>query len=109
MAGFRGRGMTAVSYRAIPHPAVTLALEFGAGPLIVNDAAGRQQRGSLVAGLGFGPDAVWVRDETFEAVQVRLSPVVVRTVLGVSPADLDGAVVALDDLWAGRRHGSVSN
>jgi hypothetical protein len=52
MARFRDRGMTAVEQRAIPHPAVTLALEFGAGPLIVEDAAGRQQRGSLVAGLG---------------------------------------------------------
>jgi AraC-like DNA-binding protein len=99
MAGFRDRGMTAVGQRAIPHPAVTLALEFGAGPLIVEDAAGRQQRGSLVAGLGFGPSAVWVRGEHFEAVQVRLSPLVARAVLGVSLADLDGAVVALEDLW----------
>jgi AraC-like DNA-binding protein len=99
MAGFLGRGVTSVGHRAIPHPAVTLALECGAGPLIVNDSSGRQQRGSLVAGLGFGSDAVWVRDEIFEAVQVRLSPVVVRAVLGVSPDDLDGAVVALDDLW----------
>jgi AraC-like DNA-binding protein len=99
MAGFRDRGMTAVGQRAIPHPAVTLALEFGAGLLIVEDAAGRQQQGSLVAGLGFGPGAVWVRGEHFEAVQVRLSPLVARAVLGVSPADLDGAVVALEDLW----------
>jgi AraC-like DNA-binding protein len=99
MAGFRDRGMSAVGHRVIPHPAVTLALEFGAGPLIVDDAAGRQQRGSLVAGLGFGPGAVRVRGENFEAVQVRLSPVVARAVLGASPADLDGGVVALDDLW----------
>lgn len=99
LAGFRDRGLTPVGHRAIPHPAVTIALEFGAGPLIVDDSAGRQQRGSLVAGLGFGAGAVWVRGENFAAVQVRLSPVVARTVLGVSPADLDGAVVALDDLW----------
>jgi AraC-like DNA-binding protein len=99
MAGFRGRGMTAVGHRAIPHPAVTLALEFGAGPLIVDDATGRQRRGSLVAGLGFGHGAFSVRDGNFEAVQVRLSPMVARAVLGVSPADLDGAVVTLDELW----------
>jgi AraC-like DNA-binding protein len=99
MAGFRDRGMSAVGHRVVPHPAVTLALEFGAGPLIVDDAAGRQQRGSLVAGLGFGSGAVWVRGENFEAVQVRLSPLVARAILGASPADLDGAVVALDDLW----------
>jgi len=97
MAGFRDLGVTTVGHRAIPHPAVTLVLDFGAGPLIVDDAAGRQRRGSVVAGLGFG--AVRVRGENFESVQVRLSPVVARAVLGVSPADLDGAVAALDDLW----------
>src|SRR3982074_693240 len=76
MAGCRDRGMTTVGHRAIPHPAVTLVLEFGAGPLIVDDGAGRQQRGSLVAGLGFGTGAVRVGGENFEAVQVRLSPLV---------------------------------
>jgi AraC-like DNA-binding protein len=106
MAGFRDRGTTAVGHRAIQHPAVTLALEFGGGPLIVEDAAGRQQRGSLVAGLGLGAGAVWVRGENFEAVQVRLSPIVVRAVLGISPADLDGTVVALEDLW-GRQAGNI--
>ncbi|MBE1490806.1 helix-turn-helix domain-containing protein [Plantactinospora soyae] len=99
MAGFRDRGVAAVGQRVIPHPAVTLALEFGSGPLIVDDAAGRQQRGSLVAGLGFGSDALWVRGENFEAVQVRLSPVIARAILGVSPSDLNGAVVTLDDVW----------
>ena len=99
MAGFRDRGVTTIGHRAVPHPAVTLVLEFGSGPLIVEDAEGRQQRGSLVAGLGFGLGAVRVRGENFEAVQVRLSPVVARAVLGVSPADLDGAVAALDDVW----------
>jgi AraC-like DNA-binding protein len=97
MAGFRDRGVTTVGHRAIPHPAVTLVVEFGAGPLIVDDAVGRQQRGSLVAGLEFG--AVRVGGVNFEAVQVRLSPVVARAVLGVSPAELNGAVAALDDLW----------
>ncbi|MCU7724998.1 helix-turn-helix domain-containing protein [Actinoplanes sp. KI2] len=50
-----------------------------------------------MAGLGFG--ALRVRGEGFEAVQVRLSPVVAHAVLGVSPADLNGAVATLDDLW----------
>jgi AraC-like DNA-binding protein len=99
MAGFRDRGTTAVGHRAIPHPSVTLAFDFGAGPLIVSDAAGRQQQGSLAAGLEFGPDTLWVQGAKFEAVQVRLSPVVVRTVLGVSPAELNGSVVGLEDVW----------
>lgn len=101
MAGFRDHGMAPVDHRAVPHPAVTLLLEFGANPPTVDDGAGRQQRGSLVAGLGLGSGVVRVRGERIECVQVRLSPVVARAVLGVSPADLDGAVVALDDLWGG--------
>lgn len=99
MAGFRDGGMTPVGLRAIPHPAVTLVLDFGAGPIIVEDAAGRQQRGSLVAGAGFGLAAMRVWGEYFECMQVRLSPAIAGAVLGVSPADLDAAVVALDDLW----------
>ena len=58
MAGFRDRGLARAGHRAIPHPAVTLVLEFGDGPLIVDDAAGRQLQGNLVAGLGFGAGAV---------------------------------------------------
>ena len=100
MAGFRDRGATPVDLRVIPHPTVMLALEFGASSTFVDDAAGSRQRGSFVAGLGAGHrGAVWVRGENFEGVQVRLSPVVARAALGVSPADLDGAVVTLDDLW----------
>jgi AraC-like DNA-binding protein len=98
MAGFRVRDLDAL--RMVPHPAVTLLLEFGAGSPVVDDAAGRQQRGSLVAGPGVGSGgAVWARGENVECVQVRLSPVIARAVLGASPADLDGGVVALDDVW----------
>jgi AraC-like DNA-binding protein len=98
MAGFRVRDLDAL--RMVPHPAVTLLLEFGTGSPVLDYAAGRQQRGSVVAGPGFGSGgAVWARGENVECVQVRLSPVIARAVLGVSPADLDGAVVALDDLW----------
>ncbi|MFF1339614.1 hypothetical protein ACFVYT_17160 [Streptomyces sp. NPDC058290] len=32
-------------------------------------------------------------------MQVRLSPVIARAVLGASPAELDDAVVPLEDLW----------
>ncbi|WP_370468448.1 helix-turn-helix domain-containing protein [Streptacidiphilus sp. P02-A3a] len=41
-----------------------------------------------------------MRGENVECLQVRLSPLIAHTVLGVSPADLDG-FVALDDLWGG--------
>ncbi|GII86157.1 AraC family transcriptional regulator [Sphaerisporangium siamense] len=98
MAGFGVRALDAL--RMVPHPAVTLLLEFGAGSPVVDYAAGRRQRGSVAAGPGMGSGgAVWARGENVECVQVRLSPVIARAILGASPADLGGAVVALDDLW----------
>ncbi|GAA4905573.1 AraC-like DNA-binding protein [Nonomuraea thailandensis] len=98
MAGFHVRDLDAL--RMVPHPAVTLLLEFGAGSAVLDGAAGRRHLGSLVAGPGFGSGgAVWARGENVECVQVRLSPVIAHAVLGVSPAELDGAVVTLDDLW----------
>ncbi|GAB3965040.1 hypothetical protein GCM10029978_026890 [Actinoallomurus acanthiterrae] len=83
VGGFR-RGMTPVDHRLVPHGLVMLALDFSAGPPIVDDAGGRQHRGSLVAGLGVG-GAVRVRGANIECVHVRMSPTVVRAVLGVSP------------------------
>lgn len=84
----------------VPHPAVTVLLEFGAGSPVLDCAGGGQQRGSIVAGPGFGSGGeARVRGENVECVQVRLSPVIARAVLGASPADLDGAAVSLGDLW----------
>lgn len=40
-----------------------------------------------------------MRGENFEAVQVRLSPLIARAILGVAPVDLVGTVVPLGDLW----------
>ncbi|WP_067142684.1 AraC family transcriptional regulator [Microtetraspora malaysiensis] len=98
MAGFGVRSLDAL--RMVPHPAVTLLLEFGAGSSVLDHAAGRQQLGCVVAGPGFGSGgAVWARGENVECVQVRLSPMIARAVLGASPTDFDGAVVVLDDLW----------
>ncbi|MGW8375126.1 helix-turn-helix domain-containing protein [Streptomyces sp. ODS28] len=96
MAGFRDRGPGTLDMRAVPHPSVTLALDFGPGALHVEDAAGR--RGATVAaGLAFAGLRVSGRD--LLAVQVRLSPLVARAVLGAGPAELAGSVVALEDIW----------
>ncbi|WP_330315518.1 AraC family transcriptional regulator (plasmid) [Streptomyces sp. NBC_00523] len=103
MAGFGVLDLDAL--RMVPHPAVTLLLEFGAGTPVLDRATGEQQRGCLVAGPGLGAGgAVRVRGENVECVQVRLSPVIARAVLGVPPSELDGAVVPLDALWG--REGS---
>nr|WP_203593334.1 helix-turn-helix domain-containing protein [Streptomyces sp. SID9124] len=98
MAGFRVHDLDAL--RMVPHPAVTLLIEFGAGIPVLDTPTGEQRRGCLVAGPGLGSGgAVRVRGENVECVQVRLSPVIARAVLGVPPAELDGAVVPLDALW----------
>ncbi len=96
MAGFSDQTTGPGDVRVVPHPAVMVVVDLGGG-LLVGDASGRQQRGSVVAGLapvgaaGRGP-------ENFECLQMRLSPVVAHAVLGAC-AELSGTVVALDDLW----------
>jgi AraC-like DNA-binding protein len=96
MAGFRDRAAGLVDLGVVPYPAVTVVVDFGDEPLVVDDAGGRQQRGSVVAGLA--PGSMRVRGRGIECLQVRLSPVVAHTVLGASPLPGE-TVVALDDLW----------
>ncbi|GAA2067788.1 helix-turn-helix domain-containing protein [Streptomyces albiaxialis] len=98
MAGFSDRGRLPEGQRLIPHPAVTLVLDFGPAPPVVDAADGRRHRGSLVAGLGLG-GALWARGDDLACVQVRLSPVTAGAALGVRPDELEGAVVPLDALW----------
>jgi AraC-like DNA-binding protein len=95
MAGFRARAADAVGLQVVPYPAVTVAVDLGDG-FIVGDASGRQQRGSVVAGLA--PGGVSARGRGIECLQVRLSPVVAHAVLGAS-SELGGTVASLDDLW----------
>lgn len=97
MAGFGDRGLTPPELRLIPHPAVTLLLVFG-GTVGVRDPAGRQLRGSFVIGPGFGDVLSALRVETFDCLQVRLSPIVAHAVLGPAAAELKDSVVPLDDL-----------
>ena len=108
MAGFRVRGLDAL--RMVPHPAVTLLLEFGAGSPHRGHAAGRQQGGSVVAGPGFGSGGtVWARGENVACVQVRLSPVIARAALGAPPPTSTAPWWPSTTCGAGRRHGSVND
>jgi AraC-like DNA-binding protein len=96
MAGFRQRGTDAVDLRVVPYPAVTMSIDLGDGPPVVDHERGGQARGSVVFGLGTG--GVRVRGRDIECVQLRLSPVVAQAVLG-APLESLGTVVTLDDLW----------
>jgi|SRR5690625_498007 len=97
MAGFRARGAARVDLPVVPSPTVTLVLQFGDGSLVVEDAAGRPLRGSLVARLD--PGRARMRGRNIQCVEVRLSPVIARAVLGVSPAELHHPVVAAEEVW----------
>lgn len=97
MAGFIDRGVTPPALRLIPHPSVTLLVVFG-GTVVMRDVAGSRRQGSFVTGLGFGGPLRALRVDGLECLQVRLSPMVVRAVLGVPTADLNGVVTTLDDL-----------
>lgn len=97
MAGFRIHGDGPIELRAIPHPAVTVAVEFGDRAFSIHGAAGRMRSASLAAGLAFS--AFQVRADGIECVQIRLSPLTAHPVLGLPLAELRGSVVTLDDLW----------
>lgn len=80
----------------VPYPAVTVFIDLGEG-LTVDDASGHRERGSVVAGLAPGP-VFRGRGKSIECLQVRLSPVVARSVLAAS-SELSGTVASFADLW----------
>ncbi len=97
MAGFRAHHADGFDLRLVPHPAVTVFIDFGDG-LLTDEASGQSLAGSVAAGLA--PGAVFRgRGRDVECLQVRVSPVVAHAVLGASSPEIGGTVVALDDLW----------
>lgn len=98
MAGFAHRPTVGpVDLRPLPHPAVTLVLDLGVEPIAVDDDGGARHRGSQVIGLT--PGAVRAHGSGLGCIQVRLPPLAAAGVLGASAAELDGAVVELEQLW----------
>jgi AraC-like DNA-binding protein len=98
MAGFSGHVTDVVRLPLVPHPAVTVFFDFGDG-LLVDEASGRELKGSLAAGLA--PGAVLrARGQDVECLQVRLSPVLAHAALAAS-AEVSGTMAALGDIWGG--------
>lgn len=95
MAGFTGRADDFADLRVIPHPALTLFIDFGDAQ-VVDDQGGRRIYGAGVVGLVPARLRGLARD--LDCLQVRLSPLVARTLLG-APAELSGVVVDLDEIW----------
>jgi AraC-like DNA-binding protein len=95
MAGFRDRTAGLVDLQFVPHPALTVFIDFGDG-LLVDKASGPELRDSFAVGLA--PGCIRGRSRDMECLQVRMSPVAAHRALGASP-EMGGTVVALDDLW----------
>jgi hypothetical protein len=76
MAGFCVRTTDLFDLSVVPYPAVTIFIDFGDG-LLVDDASGRQRRGSVAAGLApgavraRGADVVHGRDQLRAALAAR--------------------------------------
>ncbi|MGW6026160.1 helix-turn-helix domain-containing protein [Streptomyces sp. NPDC055099] len=97
LAGFRDRSAAGLDMRVIPQPSVTVVVELGDGALAVENMGGSRALRSLAAGLA--PGETRIRAERVDCVEVRMSPVSAYSLLGVSPAELDGAVFGLEELW----------
>ncbi|MFE1596366.1 helix-turn-helix domain-containing protein [Nocardia sp. NPDC058705] len=82
--------------RIFARPEVTVVIQFGNSPLTV-EGPDQPVFDGLVAGLV--PGIRHVRAERVECVELRMSPIAAYRLLGVGPADLDGTVAGLADIW----------
>ncbi|GAB2697951.1 helix-turn-helix domain-containing protein [Nocardia thraciensis] len=95
MIGYRDGG--GLDLRVAGVPAVTLVIEFGDGELVVDDADGSRALGGFVVGLP--AEAMRIRTQRAECIEVRLSPIQAYSLLGVPPAELGRAAVGMEELW----------
>ncbi|MFI5500784.1 helix-turn-helix domain-containing protein [Nocardia asteroides] len=100
MIGYRDVGGVGLDLRVAGAGVVTVVVGFGAGGVTVDDVAGRRSLGGFVVGLPL--EAMRIRAERAECVEVRLAPTRAYSLLGIDPAELGRGAVALEDLW-GRR------
>ncbi|MFF5970302.1 helix-turn-helix domain-containing protein [Streptomyces sp. NPDC012769] len=103
MAGFRDRVGQTLDLRVLPQPTVVVVIGLGNDPFTVDDGTGRRPSTSphptpsLVASLSPGPARIRGRD--VECIEMCLTPGAAYALLGVSPLELEGTVVGLEDLW----------
>lgn len=95
--GFRTGEGQGLDLRVAAAPAVTVVIGFGDAGFVVDDAVGRQRLTGLVAGPAL--EAMRVRSERAECIEIRLSPVRAYSLLGVSPRDLGRGVQEWEELW----------
>ncbi|MEU5407243.1 helix-turn-helix domain-containing protein [Nocardia asteroides] len=98
--GYRDVGGVGLDLRVAGAGVVTVVVAFGAGGVTVDDVEGRRSLGGFVAGLPL--EAMRIRAERAECVEVRLSPTRAYSLLGIDPAQLGRGAVALEELWGPR-------
>ncbi|WP_245660315.1 helix-turn-helix domain-containing protein [Nocardia kruczakiae] len=96
MLGYRDRADSPLELRVAVIPAITVAVDFGGGGLVVETTESSRTNGGMVAGFSGG--LTGIRAERAACVEVRMSPLRAYSVLGVGPGEL-GAVVGLDEVW----------
>ncbi|MEV6560284.1 helix-turn-helix domain-containing protein [Nocardia sp. NPDC051756] len=100
MIGYRDTGGAGVDLRVAGTAAITVLIEFGGRGLVVDDASGRRTLGGFAVGLPV--EAMRLRGEQAECIEVRLSPIQAYSLLGIAPTDLGRGAVDLEDLWGAR-------
>ena len=80
-----------------PHAGVTVVIELG-GNMVVGQRDRSGSHDSFIAGIR--TESLKVQQPAkVECLEVRMSPVAAWSLLPVSPKDLFGAIVTLDELW----------
>jgi len=97
--GFHDRAAAGLDVGTIALPAVSIAIDFGERGFTVENLANPGTRYALTSTVsGLSPGSVRIRSEQVECVEIRLSPVHARRLLGIPLGELDGVVVDLEDL-----------
>ncbi|WP_330185783.1 helix-turn-helix domain-containing protein [Nocardia sp. NBC_01503] len=100
MIGYRDLCGSGLGLQVAGTAAITVLIGFGDREVIVDDAVGRRTSGGFVVGLPV--EAMCVRSERAECVEVRLSPLRAYSLLGIAPTDLGRGAVGLEELWGSR-------
>lgn len=95
MRGFRDRSGRTFEERVVPGPAVGIVIDCTPGGL--RAVGGETFETGIVAGVA--PTAVRLRGHAVDCVEVQLDPLAAGTLLGVPPAELNGAPLDLAELW----------
>ncbi|MVU83043.1 helix-turn-helix domain-containing protein [Nocardia sp. ET3-3] len=98
--GYRDVGGAGLDLQVAGTAAVTLVIGFEGSEVTVDDALGQRSMGGFVAGLPI--EAMRIRGERAECVEIRLSPFQAYSVLGISPMELGRGVTDLEELWGER-------